>query len=71
MKARIKQDGVGRVRTKHDTLDEFVFDFEGSEEGSEATLLFTENETNSEVAKSMKIFKGRLYETELYSIIPT
>ena len=49
MKAMIKQDGEGRVRTKHDTLEEFVCDFEGSEEGEKAALLFTENETNSEV----------------------
>jgi hypothetical protein len=49
MKAKIGQDGEGRVRTKHDTLEEFVCDFEGSEEGEEAVLLFTENETNSEV----------------------
>ncbi|CAB4005819.1 Glycosyl hydrolase family 63 C-terminal domain-containing [Paramuricea clavata] len=48
MKARIGQDGEGRVRTRHDTLEEFVCDFEGSEEGKEAVLLFTENETNSE-----------------------
>ena len=52
MKAKIGQDGEGRVRTKHDTLEEFVCDFEGSEEGKEAVLLFTENETNSEVCLS-------------------
>ena len=52
MKAKIGQDGKGRVRTKHDTLEEFVCDFEGSEEGEEAVLLFTENETNSEVGLS-------------------
>lgn len=49
MKAKITQEGKGRVRTKHDTLDEFVCDFEGSEPGQEAVLLFTENETNSQV----------------------
>jgi hypothetical protein len=52
MKAKIGQDGEGRVRTKHDSLEEFVCDFEGSEEGKDAVLLFTENETNSEVGLS-------------------
>ena len=50
MKAKISQDGEGRVRTKHDVLQEFVCDFEGSTKGKAPVLLFTENETNSEVS---------------------
>ena len=51
-KAKIRDNGPGSVLCKHDSLEDFVFFFEGSEEGKVADLLFTENETNTEVCSS-------------------
>ena len=51
-KAKIRDNGPGSVLCKHDSLEDFVFFFEASEEGKVADLLFTENETNTEVCSS-------------------
>ena len=49
MKAKIQEKSPGKVYCKHDTLEEFLCFFESSQKGKDADLLFTENETNSEV----------------------
>lgn len=49
MKAKIQEKSPGNVLCKHDTLEDFVFSFEGSEKDQKPDLLFTENETNSQM----------------------
>ncbi|CAF3800663.1 unnamed protein product [Rotaria sp. Silwood1] len=58
MRPKIEQkQGENFLRTKHDTLEPFLFDINPDENGQMPELLFTENETN---------FK-RLYNTDNYS----
>jgi hypothetical protein len=58
MRPKIEQkQGENFLRTKHDTLEPFLFDINPDENGQMPEVLFTENETN---------FK-RLYNTDGYS----
>lgn len=55
MRPKIEQrDGEDYLRTKHDTLEPFLFDISPDEDGQMPEVLFTDNETNVERLYQMK-----------------
>ena len=55
MRPKIEQrDGEDFLRTKHDTLEPFLFDITPDEDGQMPEVLFTDNETNVERLYKMK-----------------
>ena len=58
MKALIKETSAATVQCKHETLGKFTFTADIGQDGKHPNLLFTENETNSEVKRNN--YHGRL-----------